>query len=38
MAEGRPMFFQKVYFSGGQYKKITLLRQWEWGAGDVSDK
>jgi len=27
MAEARPMFFQKVYFSGGEYKKITLLRQ-----------
>jgi len=27
MAEGWPLFFQKVRFSGGEYKKITLLRQ-----------
>jgi len=36
MAEGRPMFFQKVYFSGGGYKKITLLRKWGWEMKDVS--
>jgi hypothetical protein len=36
MAEGRPMFFQKVRFSGGEYKKITLLRQGV-GKGNVRD-